>query len=571
MAEVPSNRPTLAVSFTYPETQRREGPRGVWFASAVSGAALDRLATAVDPGVAGDEVVHRERDASVVFVALTDGEPSAVTAWKGLMALNELYYAQVPGGGWFVTDHFRNAIVAVPEPDRKMSDDALVQHYVGAAVYGRSTYARGVDRLLNGDRVDIDLDAGTANVVCFSRHTSTVTDEPMDRHLDRLDGAFEDVVAPLRSIADLGAGFSGGVDSTLLLSYLEGSGTAITVVPGSPEFDIETEYAREASRQLGRTIEEIQLDETDYLRRLGENIETLGMPVESYVTPVLSSLYEHPSSLFMVGDGADSVFGSGRGIRRVASILSGGIGQATLRGLGSIPGPVGRRAAQVNEYAALFAQPASSPNGYAGTSLEYDGVTDMPQRMLGEKAITRLNLRMLDEVAERVDLETDEGDRFLRHIEVTQWRYIFADLAMAGNHAVQAIGKRQVQPYSSWRVISEHLKVPAGRRYYKGLSGKWMLKELLTRRVPAYKANKRKLATALPFTRYYEDGPLTGFWERYEVPDLIPREMHGPLVATPTAMTWKAMTHAIWEEKVVSNPSLAPHPAAVAGSWLLRH
>jgi asparagine synthetase B (glutamine-hydrolysing) len=447
-----------------------------------------------------------------------------------------------------------------------MTDDTLLRHYVSAAVYSRATYARGVDRLANGDRVELDVPAGTARVQIFSRHTSTATDEPMEIHLNRLDEALEDAIGSFRKVPALGVGFSGGVDSTLLMTYLGGHGTPLTVVPGSPEFEPETRYARNAARLLGRNIVEIPLVEDDYLHGLEHSIESLGMPIESYVVPILGKLYEYDLPFFVLGEGADSVFGSGRGIRRLASLLSGGIGRGLLRRFEG-EGRLRRRVGQIGEYAALFAEPPASPHGYAGTTLDYYGDLSGTVRMFGEGAIAALNETMLQEVFDRVELETAEADRFARHIEIAQWRVIFSDLALAGNHDAHAIGKRQVNPFLSWRVVSEHLKVPARLRYYRGFTGKWMLKELLTRRVDGYPVNRRKLATGLPFERYFACGPLTGIWDHYEVPDVLPADLQAEVRTTATPLTWKAMTHAIWRERVVANPALKPHPAAVAEIW----
>jgi asparagine synthetase B (glutamine-hydrolysing) len=569
MADQSDTGPVLAISLTHPLAMRREGRLGTWFATSLAAEELERLAAADAPDAAADETIRRCRGASLVFVANATEAVGPVTAWKGLISSNEIYFARLPSKGWIVTDHFRNALAALPAGERSMSDAALLAHYVSASVFDRLTYSRGVDRLANGERLDLDVRSNSVGLRIFSRHDSTATDDPMAVHLNRLDGAFEDAVGSLRSVEGLGVGFSGGVDSTLLLSYLGDAGTPVTVVPGTPEFDIETAYAMEASDLLGRTPEILRLDEAEYLPRLVDSIETAGMPTWSYVTPVIDGLYEHSSSVFLMGEGADSVFGSGRGIRRVASTLSSQTGRSGLRAMGRIPGGVGRRARQVGSYAELFAEPAGSPDGYAGRALEYYGDNSPAFHMFGSAAISRYFADLLLRVADRVDLETAEDDRFFRHIELTQWRYVFSDLAFAGNHAAQAVGKYQIQPFSEWRVISEHLKVPARRRYYKGLAGKWMLKELLERRVPGYKVNKRKLATALPFARYYDNGPLTGFWDRYEVPTAIPPELHEALIATPTEMTWKAMTHAIWEDRVVRNPDLTPHPAAVSASWSL--
>ncbi len=569
MSDPQDGMPNLIASFTHPLAIRRDSHRGVWFASALPAPDLDRLATAADPIAAGDEAVHRNREASVVFIAVANGSVAGITVWKGLMAMYEVFYAQLPDGGWCLTDHFRNAVTRIPSSERSPSDAALLAHYVSADVYDRLTYARGVDRLANGDRLDIDVLSGSVKIGNFSRHVSIATDEPIETHLARLDGAFEDALAPVQSLSNVAMGFSGGVDSTLLLSYLGQHVTPITILPGSPEFDLETDYAREALDLLGRPGEEIRLNEDDYLDRLVATVERHAMPMESYVTPVLSALFEGEWSTVVVGEGADSAFGSGRGIRRVASALSGTMGRATLRALGHLPGPVGRRADQIGDYADLFAAPPSSTAGYAARSLEYHGDNTLAFEAFGSEAVDGYFRDLLQGVTDRVELETDEDDGFFRHIEMTQWRFIFADLAMMGNHSAQANGKVEVQPYTSWRVLSEHLKVPARNRYVRGLSGKWMLKELLTRRLPEYKVNKRKLATGLPFGRYYERGPLTGFWNRYDIPDTFPKETHEALKAAPSASTWKAMTHAVYIDRVVNNLSLQPLPAALTAELAL--
>ncbi len=563
---MPSTR-VVAVSLTYPAATSRESPLGVWFASALNASALDELVNAIDPGSAGDAMVGRYRDASVVFVAIADGVATGVIGWKGLMALNEVYYAGLAAGGWCVSDHFKNAVASIPVADRAMSDDALLQHYLSGAVFDRHTYARGVNRLANGDRVDIDIATRSTSVRIFDRHRSIAVDEPVALHLDRLDAALEDVLVPVRTTENVGIGFSGGVDSTLLLSYMAESGVPITMVPDTPEFGNETEYAEEASQLLGRSIEKMEVREVDYVSLFEKAIDAAAMPLWSTVTPVLAELFEHRSSVFLVGEAADSVFGSGRGIRRVSSAFSGKPARALLDALEHIPGSVGRRAAQVGGYAELFGRPTESPDGYAARTLEFYGDNSIAYQMFGDNAVSEYLAAGIAGVTDRVEIEVPEKDRFFRHIEIAAWRNIFSDLALHGNHAAQALGKRQVQPFSSWRVISEHLKIPARDRYVKGLTGKWVLKNLLTRRVPDYKANKRKLATGLPFDRYYRNGPLTGIWQKYAIPDAIPANLRGPLVETPSAVTWNAINHSIWADRIATNSTLQPHAAAIDRRW----
>jgi hypothetical protein len=221
----------------------------------------------------------------------------------------------------------------------------------------------------------------------------------------------------------------------------------------------------------------------------------------------------------------------------------------------------------MGDYADLFAEPTSSPAGLAGRALESYGETSLAFRVFGSDTADRLFQKHIAGVLDRVTIEVPEKDRFHRHTEMYFWRSIFGDVSIPGRHVAHALGKRIVMPFITWRVVSEHLKIPARKRYDKGLSGKWTLKRLLRRRVPGYKINRRKLATGLPFARFYEAGPLAGIWDRYDVPDVIPLGLRQELVGNPTPVTWNAITHAIWTERVVRNPDLRPHPAKINSGW----
>ena len=102
--------------------------------------------------------------------------------------------------------------------------------------------------------------------------------------------------------------------------------------------------------------------------------------------------------------------------------------------------------------------------------------------------------------------------------------------------------------------------MPAKDRYVKGLHGKWVLKEILKKRVPSYPIGQRKLATGLPFERYYTGGPLTGIWEKYEMPDFIEPGFRDAVTDKPSAVTFNAIAHAIWSERIEKNANLEPLP-----------
>ena len=115
---------------------------------------------------------------------------------------------------------------------------------------------------------------------------------------------------------------------------------------------------------------------------------------------------------------------------------------------------------------------------------------------------------------------------------------------------------RAIGPYCDWRVLSVLTTVPLEERYVVGLRAKWMLKELLKAKVPNYPIDQRKKATALPWKRFYTNGPLTGIWDRYDVPDIFSGDLERHVTETPTAATWSAIAHAIWNQRIAKNPNL---------------
>jgi hypothetical protein len=107
-------------------------------------------------------------------------------------------------------------------------------------------------------------------------------------------------------------------------------------------------------------------------------------------------------------------------------------------------------------------------------------------------------------------------------------------------------------------------------RYIRGLTAKWILKDLLDQRLPGYPSNQRKNATGLPFARFYRDGPLTTIWDTYDVPDRFEGEMRDELVASPSTSTWNAITYAVWEQRIARNRDLQPHEAKLAASFTIQ-
>nr|MDJ0497991.1 hypothetical protein [Acidimicrobiia bacterium] len=173
----------------------------------------------------------------------------------------------------------------------------------------------------------------------------------------------------------------------------------------------------------------------------------------------------------------------------------------------------------------------------------------------------------LQYVVDRLERQADPASRFYSHLELSHWLLTFGNPVGTDRLVAQSAGKGLILPYVAGRILTATASIPVEDRYVRGLQAKWILKGLLARKVPGYPINQRKKATALPWERFCRSGPLEGFWERYEVPELFAGEARDAIVNSQTAATWNAMSHAVWIERIARNQALQGHPAHVAARF----
>lgn len=551
----------ISISCTDLDAVRSDFPGGTLIALGLTQATVDDLASRRASADQIGQAVRKHKNAVAVVVS-PSSDPDSVIGFRGIFSEIDLFYALLDDGSLIVADHFRNAISHVPVGGRETGPDALVEHYLCGWVYDTRTYSKAVDRLGMGERFTYSISQRTIGVEQFDRVTPITEDDGATGLVARVEKALADRMTPLVGDSSVCATFSGGVDSTLLASFLSTTTPLVAMTTDTSEFDIETEYAETAAGLLGRPLSELRVLEKNYAQLLDDLIETTAVAPAHYVMPMLACLYDRPETTFILGEGADSVFGTDRGLRRIAGTFANRFGLAAL-GLGRrLPGVVGYRSGQVLAYASEFAEEPSSNNGAAARSLLF-GDPSLVQSIVGEDAVERVLELHLSVVFDRVDLEVPQSDRFNSHMEIIRWRHTMSDLASLDRHSAQAAAKRSVQPYVHASVIDALRQAPAEKRYVKGLAGKWVLKEMLADRVPEYPVNQRKNATGLPFDRYYTSGPLNDVWSRYDVPDFVPASKRSSVVDSPSPVTWNAITHAIWTEKVARNRDLVPLPSTV--------
>jgi asparagine synthetase B (glutamine-hydrolysing) len=552
----------LTVDLTDPDARTFERPEGIWYLlgrQQIRQQHLDRLQESGD----GAEFCRLYRGALVMQVDLADGSATRMRAWRGLFSHAELYYSSGATGEVVLTDHIRNVIARLPLSDRYPSDDGIAEHFLFRRPYGNTSYSAHVTRLGNAEHVEIDLDSGKREAAVFDRIAAVPTERSTDEYLEMMGGKLEASLVAVKG-DDSALFFSGGVDSTLLMSYVPADAQPFTFVADTAEFCAETDYARNAAALLGVSLNEVPMPEEEFLRMMETATEIQGAPCFDDAVPYLTRLIvEQPMGQLVLGHGADSAFGMSLKLARFSSWFRHPLVLQPLRAVADkMPGHFGYRMRQVVPIAEGFGRSLHDPFGYAG-GIRTSGKTPLLEKALGKDVIDAAPQRELDYALARVELTVDPKDSFWAHLELAHWLVTFNNPIATNLAVANSVGRRIVGPYCDPDVLTALATIPVYDRYVRRLSAKWLLKELLVRRVPEYPVGQRKKSTAFPWRRFYTDGPLTHFWESYPVPDMFDGDLRNELVAEPMVNTWTAMSYAVWLERVVRNSRLEPHPATV--------
>jgi asparagine synthetase B (glutamine-hydrolysing) len=533
----------------------------VWFGLGAATPLLSTAGGAVDPVDRGTQLARAEKDASFALIDQRDPRFPVLHLWRGLLSAHDWFFAERSGGHTIVSDDFRNVLAALPVAERSPSEDAVVQHYLFRTVYGTDTYVERVSRVGAGEHVTIDIVRRERTAEIVDRIPSESDLVGPDRYLSVVEDALETVMADLTTLSGVRLSFSGGVDSTLLATFMNPDDRLLTVVPDTPEFAIETAYARDSASLLGMSIEELAVSERSYVGLLEDTIDGTGRPPVHDVIPIVTTAFRRiHGTTFVLGEGADGIFGTGGRPAKLGNLFRQPQLRSAALGIArTTPQGFRARAESAIRRGELLASDPESADGLAA-AFQIFGDPDFIRGVVGPERIESILLSGLQYVFDRVEL-VRPSDPFLRHMELRQWRSFFNDHSEIAREVARAHATDVRAPFLSATAISALTGIPIADRYHKGFTGKWLLKDLLAARLPAYPVGQRKRHTALPFTRMCTDGPLVGIWDRYTPPSLFEGDARSDLIANrlDEAVLWNAISYAIWDERVVRNPHLTPH------------
>jgi asparagine synthase (glutamine-hydrolysing) len=488
-------------------------------------------------------------------IALWDEGRHRLLLARDRLGVKPLYWARVGDG--IVYGSEPGAILAAGLLDPSPDPSALLAYMTLQYVPPPRTGFMGIQKLAPGER--LVFEGGEARVERYWQlEYGKVGDESEEEALERLDSLLAKATQDrLVSDVPLGAFLSGGIDSSLIVSYMaEASSNVKTFSIDFPEAEFsEGEHARRVARIYGTEHEE-RLLEPEMVPLISEAVRHAGEPfADSSAIPtlLLSRMTRERVTVALSGDGGDEAFA---GYRRYlaatfADRLDGAGGIARLLERAGAARLIPDRASQIRRALGAFAMPAS--DRYAAMMSHFtpaDLASLCTSEFLAEAGDPQ--------AAWRGTLAPPPIAGVDRYLAIDTRTYLPGDLLVKVDRMSMANALEVRSPFLDYRVQELAAGLPA-RMKLRGRTTKWALKELAGRRgLPPDLIDRPKQGFGVPVGTWLR-GELRpwiedllfdrrslerGYFDEREVRGLLGRHLDGE--ADNTNRVWNLAMLELW-------------------------
>lgn len=432
-------------------------------------------------------------------IALWDREAERLLLARDRLGVKPLYWAPVGDGVLYASEP--GAILASglvdPRPDPRALADYLTLQYVPPPRTG----FEGIRKLAPGER--LVYERGRARIERYWQLDFSKVDQGSEEEaLERLDSLLAEATRD-RLVADvpLGAFLSGGIDSSLVVSYMaEASSQVKTFSIDFPEAGFsEGEHARRVAR-IYATEHEDRLLEPAIVPLVADAVRHAGEPfADSSAIPtlLLSTMTKERVTVALSGDGGDEAFAGYRRylVARAADRLGVAGSAARLLEKSGVLSVLPERASQLRRAANAFAMPsarryASMMSHFTPADLETLCTPGFIEAAGGTGAAWDETLAppALPGVDRYLALDTDT--------------YLPGDLLLKVDRMSMANALEVRSPFLDYRVYEFAAGLPSQMKL-RGRTTKWALKEIARRRgLPPDLVGRRKQGFGVPVSAW---------------------------------------------------------------------
>ncbi|MEY3895100.1 MAG: hypothetical protein RLZZ214_619 [Verrucomicrobiota bacterium] len=433
-----------------------------------------------------------------------DEEKDELLLVRDRMGILPMYYHE--GQGFIAFASEVKALLPVAGPP-EIDDDAVEEYLTYGSVPPPRTLFRGIRKLAPGTALRIGRDGKIRSEVYWAlpaKQQGALLDG--DAALREVDQKLSDAVA-LRLVADVpvGAYLSGGLDSSLtvaLMKKLREGGEVQTFAAGfsDPRFD-ELPYARQVSEAVGTTHNEVMVSAGDF-RELWETLTWhRDGPISQAADVAIYKIAKQARSevkVLLSGEGSDEIFG---GYPKYAF-------EPKLAPLSRIPASL-----RVPAFRAAERLLPESKNRarQAARALTSRSTGERMQTWFGPFTwFERRALRQgFGSFRDPGQWERAEGDHLRRMLYVDCHTWLADNLLERGDRMSMAASIENRPPFLDHELVELAFRVSSSMKI-KGMSGKWLVKEIARRHLPENIVDRKKVGFKVPLDEWFR-GPLKDY------------------------------------------------------------
>ena len=476
-------------------------------------------------------------------IALWDRERHILHLVRDRLGVKPLYYGFVGNKLLFGSEH--KALAVHPDFSGEIDRDAVALFLRHSYVPAPETIYRGIFKMMPGTILDFhsgrEGDPGSTTYWSAGEMAEAGVAAPFrgteGQAVDRAEALLRDSVR-LRMIADvpLGVFLSGGIDSSLITALMQeqspGRIKTYSIGMDDSSFD-EAPFARAMAAHLGTAHTEFRAtpsEARDVIPQLPSIYDEPFADSSQIPTYMVSRLARQHVTVALSGDGGDEVFGgyvrylagaeSWKWISRIPETLKPAV--ARILGLGSgarLSGPVDRlgailprrhRQSRLHEKLGKLARivPSRSPD-------------DLYERLIRQWPDgTVLGVSVLPPPLHSIPAAIRDPVQRMMYRDLVS--YLPDDILVKVDRASMAVALETREPLLDHRLVEFAWTLPREMKIRHG-EGKWILREILRRRVPPRLLDRPKAGFAIPVGNWLR-GPLRPWAEELMDPSRLHRD-----------------------------------------------